>query len=92
MIVAYGLNQLEVPCRFFPDADAAKAFTDKWMTPEYVVPNGSETKWRTKTLGFCHPDLAAALFTNYYGGCGHAGAFELKPLPMDQPFLAWDLD
>jgi hypothetical protein len=32
------------------------------------------------------------VFTRYYGGCGEAYSFALVDVPVNKPFIGWDLD
>lgn len=31
-------------------------------------------------------------FKSYYGGCGDCDSFYIKEVPLDKPFINWDLD
>lgn len=97
MLMAYGPNDLQIPCRLFLDREQAEAFIRTWMTSTFVhlwegAPPGRRV-WRVND-----PEDAAeagfytAIFTAYYGGCGEATAFEILEVPVNAPFLKWNLD
>jgi len=95
MLMAYGPNDIEAPCRFFEDQAQADVLIARWMTPEFVRPHSykGRTLWRVDKPDADHMEsFYEALFTTYYGGCGEASAFELKPLPINQPCMTWNLD
>ena len=93
MLVAYGPNEVRIPCRFFRDQAEADAFTAQWMIPEYVK---LDTRWGRTMWRVLDPREAGALyhevFTRYYGGCGEVYMFEVLPMPINEAFLDWDLD
>lgn len=93
ILMAHGPNDIAIPIRIFRSATHAQDFVEKWMIPKYVAPvvRQGQTIWRINGHKL-DPELAEALFTEYDGGCGEAGAFSVVSVPLDSAFLSWDLD
>jgi hypothetical protein len=91
-IVAYGPNDLPLPCLFFSSKKAAEKILDEC---DGLTRSVSELSlWLcTKDKGLDdHPEIAQKFFTGYYGGCGGVWGFKIHELQENTPMFAWDLD
>lgn len=105
MLVAYGPNRVEVPCRLFESKQQGQEFIQelaaKYPTLVTISRKGIGFDIDADEIGNQRDDdgqspvgdaLMDALFTHYYGGCGEAYSFNLVDVPVNAPFVAFDLD
>jgi len=97
LLVAGGPNNVEVPCRVFPDMETGnKRCEEIFGVPGRQVANGGVV-WGFKevdldTTSEQNQKISETLFTNHYYGCGGPGPFLLKEVPFDEAFVGFDLD
>ena len=92
VLIAIGANNIEVPCRIFPDIETAKTRCDEILGTEGDKRNygygygvgleNEEDPW----------PISKELFTRFYYGCGGPYAFVLKEVDFDTKFVGFDLD
>jgi hypothetical protein len=92
VLIAHGGNDLEVPCRLFPDMETGKKRCDEILGME-----GEETKHGYRYEKDLEDEkepwpISSELFTRFYYGCGGAYVFTLQEVPFDTKFVQWDLD
>lgn len=88
VLIALGPNNVEVPCRIMESVKAAQEFCEGLgLKPTiknklaYDLPNLDDDR-----------DMAAKIFTRYYGGCGDAYRLRIEEIEFDTPFVGFDLD
>lgn len=97
VLVAGGANNLEIPCRLFPDMETGiKRCGEIFGVAGKQLSNGIVV-WSYKEVDFDkYTDdvkrMSEVLFTKHYYGCGGPDRFVLKEVPFDEAFTCFDLD
>ncbi len=96
ILIAYGANAIEVPCRVFENMEDGRAYCDPLFAKVGAEPeinsNGS-TRYDANLDGVeGGEEVSDELFTNYYYGCGGPGPFALQEVPFNKKFVGFDLD
>ena len=94
VLIAFGANSIEIPCRLFEDLKTGKQICDKIFGMEGELSKSENTVTYKKDLEDDDKDWAISeqLFTNFYYGCGGAYVFELKEVAFDTKFVGFNLD
>jgi len=98
VLIAYGPNSVEIPCRVFSTREKAVESCTKLLGPPNKEKDGALTwhVWASDTLigdgGDLKREIAKQLFTSHYFGCGGCGALHLTAVKEDTPFVTFDLD
>jgi len=92
VLIAYGANSIEVPCRIFQDMDSAKDICDGLFCKE-GEPTEHGFRYRIDLESEEKPwPISSELFTSHYYGCGGPYVFALTPVEFDTKFVGFDLD
>jgi len=97
VLVAYGANSLEIPCRIFEDIETgSKRCEEIFGVPGTVRSNGMVV-WTYKDVNLEDGSeqseaISNKLFTNHYYGCGGPDRFVLKEVASNEAFTCFDLD
>ncbi len=99
VLIAYGANSIEIPCRMFSDLDKAKERCDKIFGKEGEQILDKATgdlkgfKYKIDLESEEKPwPISSELFTNFYYGYGGPYVFTLTPVEFDTKFVGFDLD
>lgn len=95
VLIAYGPNSIEIPCRLFETREKGHIYCDKLFSKIGVEP-------KVKGNGIVHyyadmdeienDEVSNELFTSHYYGCGWPNLFVLKVIPFNEKFVPFDLD
>lgn len=93
ILIANGSNEIEIPCRIFPDMETAKKECNKIF---------EMTSDENNSYDICLEELeikqqrriSNKLFGqgNWYYGCGGPGSFELQEVAFNKKLVGWNLD
>ena len=96
VLIAYGPNNIEIPCRLFEDLE-----TGKQICNEIFGMEGELLKHEDKDVIRYRKDLddedegniiSEQLFTSFYYGCGGPYTFVLREVDFNTKFVPFELD
>ena len=96
VLIAYGPNSIEIPCRIFESMEDARAYCDPLFAKAGVGPMAHDDKGSVRygvdleTVE--NEEISAELFTSHYYGCGGPGPFILRIMSFNEKFVPFDLD
>jgi len=91
VLIADGGNDLEIPCRIFPDdMDLAKDTCDQLLETEGEI-DGDTVIYKVD-LERAPKEISQRIFTRHYYGCGGPGYMHLKRVEFNTAFVGFDLD
>lgn len=94
VLIAYGPNSIEIPCRLFEDLETGKQICDKIFDMEGKLSESGDVVRYRKDLedGDEEGVISKQLFTSFYYGCGGPYTFVLKEVAFNTKFVPFDLD
>lgn len=106
VLIAYGPNDIEIPCRIFESFGEAEKICDKIFMP-HIEPE-DKTVFADNDMtcisyrcyleeegdpeGNTKEIISNTLFTSYYYGCGSPYKFVIKHVGYNRKFVKFDLD
>jgi len=96
ILIAYGPNSIEIPCRIFEGMEDGRAYCDPLFAKVGAEPkansNGS-IRYSADLDGVeGGEEVSDELFTRHYYGCGGPYLFALQEVPFNEKFVEFDLD
>ena len=94
VLIAYGPNSIEIPCRLFEDLETGKQICDEIFGIEGELLKSGDAIEYKKDLedGDEEGIISNQLFTSFYYGCGGPYVFVLQKVDFNTKFVRFDLD
>jgi len=94
VLIAYGPNSVEVPCRIFENMEDGRAYCDPLFAKIGVEPKDYDggVRYSADLDAEGGEEISKELFTSHYYGCGGPYPFGLVEVPFNEKFVGFDLD
>jgi hypothetical protein len=96
MLIAYGPNSIEIPCRIFESMEDGRAYCDPLFAKvgsDPIVNSNGHIRYSVNLESVeGGKEISEELFTSHYYGCGDPGRFILQEVPFNEKFVVFDLD
>lgn len=91
MIMAYGSNDIAFPIYFSEDENKLKTLLKKTF-PDARFKSNDKVVYLDDYAEDDEYEGWEKILKNYYEGCGGICILKIKKVPVNKPFIDWDLD